>query len=226
MDKRLPLYVSFLAITAMVLISAWGWMIIPAGARIAVHWGVNGAPNGFASKERALLILPVVAVALTALFALIPSIEPRRANLLASRKLYLAGWYGSLFILVGAHSVVVLTAAGWHVDIRRWGSAIVALLMIVLGNFLGKSRSTFFVGLRLPWTLSSELAWSKSNRIAGLGLVATGLATLIALAFASASVVLLVLLIGVTLSAVIAGVASFFYWKHDDNKFNGGSVHE
>ena len=51
---------------------------------------------------------------------------------------------------------------------------VTALFLIVIGNFLGKSHSNFFVGVRLPWTLSSDLAWEKSNRITGYGFVATG----------------------------------------------------
>ena len=36
----------------------------------------------------------------------------------------------------------------------------------------------FFVVMRLPWTLSSELAWEKSNRLAGRLFVVTGTETL------------------------------------------------
>ena len=41
------------------------------------------------------------------------------------------------------------------------------MLFIVLGNFLGKIRPNWFVGVRTPWTLSSKLSWDKTHRLAG-----------------------------------------------------------
>jgi uncharacterized membrane protein len=40
-------------------------------------------------------------------------------------------------------------------------------LFIVLGNFMGKIRPNWFVGVRTPWTLSSKLSWDKTHRLAG-----------------------------------------------------------
>jgi uncharacterized membrane protein len=226
MSRRTPFVVSLLVIIAMVAIGLWGWVALPDGARIAVHWDASGHPNNYASKALGLFALPGAALAIAALFAILPYIEPRRANLLASRKLYLTGWYGSLFILANAQLLIVLHATGRVVDIRQWTLGAVGLLYVFLGNFMGKSRSNFFVGVRLPWTLSSELAWSKSNRLAGFGLMATGLATLAAVFAAKPTTPAIVLIAGTTLSVTVAAVASYFYWKHDDNKIDGGSVHE
>ncbi len=36
--------------------------------------------------------------------------------------------------------------------------AAVGVVLVVLGNYLGKLRSNFLVGIRTPWTLSSELS--------------------------------------------------------------------
>jgi uncharacterized membrane protein len=226
MNSRTLLVVSFLAIGAMLGISLWGWVALPEGARIATHWDASGNPNGYSSKALGLIALPGVALALTLLFAVLPYIEPRRANLLASRKLYLSGWYGGLFVMANAQLLIVLHATGQAVDARRWTTAALGLLYIFLGNFMGKSRSNFFVGVRLPWTLSSERAWSKSNRLAGFGFVATGFATLIAVFAAKSLAPAMVLGVGTALSITVAGVASYFYWKHDDNKIHGGSIHE
>lgn len=226
MNIRSPLIFSLLVIAAMLIVSAWGWMSTPSGTHIPVHWGLDFRPNGYAPKALGLLMFPGIAALLSLLFVALPILEPRRANLMASRKLYLAGWYGTLALLAVIHFLIVMTAIGARVDVPRTTLFATAFLIIVLGNFLGKSRSTFFVGVRLPWTLSSELAWSKSNRLAGFGFVATGFATLLALAFVTTKLALLVLVAGLLLSTVIAGIASYFFWKNDDNKFHGGSIHE
>jgi uncharacterized membrane protein len=226
MSIRKPLIFSLCVIALMLGISVWGWFWTPSHAHIPVHWALNFRPNGYAPKTFGLIVIPATAALLTLLFAVLPILEPRRTNLEASRRLYFAGWYGSLVLLLVLHTVIVLTAIGVLVDVPQIIVGATAALILVLGNFLGKSRSTFFVGLRLPWTLSSELAWSKSNRMAGLGFVATGVITLVVLIAVNTRIATLVLLAGLLLSTIVASIASYFYWKHDDNKFNGGSIHD
>lgn len=226
MSFRAPLIVSFVLLAAMLAVSAWGWNSLPAAAQMATHWGLDGRPNGYMPKAVGLFIAPVIAAVLTLFFAVLPQIEPRRANLLASRKLYLAGWYGSFGVLSVVHLMVVLYAAGVHVDINRWILVATSLLFVVLGNYMGKSRSTFFVGTRLPWTLSSELEWSKTNRLVGYGFVVTGLAVLLTLAVIGSKAAILVCALGPIVVLVVAGVASYVYWKRDANRSNGDSIHE
>ena len=226
MNLRTPLIVSLILLAAMLAVSAWGWSALPAAAQMATHWGINGRPNGYMPKAIGLFMAPAIAAVLTLFFALLPRIEPRRANLLASRKLYFAGWYGSLGMLGVVHLMVVLNAAGVHVDINRWVLVATSLLFVVLGNYMGKSRSNFFVGARLPWTLSSELAWNIANRLVGYGLVATGLAVLLTLAAVGSTAAILVCALGPIVSFIVGGVASYVYWKHDPNRSTGNSTHE
>ena len=164
MNIRLPLIVSFIAMAAMLAVSAWGWSVLPAAVQIATHWGINGRPNGHMSKAVGLLLPPAVAALLTLLFALLPQIEPRRANLLASRKLYFASWYGAVGMLAVVHLLIVLNAAGVHMDINRWFLIATSLLFVLLGNYMGKSRSNFFIGTRLPW--NSPASWPGTWPIA------------------------------------------------------------
>jgi uncharacterized membrane protein len=226
MSIRTPLIVSFVVIASILAVSAWGWIALPAHAQMAVHWGIDGRPNGYMPKTIGLLMLPGVEAILSLFFALLPTIEPRRANLLSSRKLYLAGWYGSLGLAGVTHLLTIVNAAGLRVDVVRWTLVATAIVFIVLGNYLGKSRSNFFVGMRLPWTLSSELAWNKGNRLAGFGLVATGVASLLALAFVGSISAILISAIGVILSFIIGGIASYVTWKRDAGRSNGDSIHE
>ena len=59
-------------------------------------------------------------------------------------------------------------------------TAAIGVMLIVMGNFMGKIRSNFVFGMRTPWTLSSELSWNKTHRLTGKlfmlwGLVVLGL---------------------------------------------------
>jgi uncharacterized membrane protein len=56
----------------------------------------------------------------------------------------------------------------------------VGLLLIVLGNYMGKLRKNFFVGIRTPWTLASDDVWERTHRMGGRVFVLAGLASVVA----------------------------------------------
>ncbi len=227
MTLRRPLIFSALVLALMLCASAWGWQVLPDNVRIAVHWGAGFRPNGFAGKPEGLLLLPGVALAITALMASLPLIEPRRSNLVSSRKLYFAGWYGTLALLLLVHALTIAYAAGVGVDVPRILLTAIALLLVLVGNFLGKSRSNFFVGVRLPWTLSSERAWTAANRFAGRGFVVTGLAAIAALVWKGAPAGIVVIGAGLVVTVVGSVIVSFVTWKNDEHRNHiGGAADE
>jgi uncharacterized membrane protein len=186
MSIRMPLIVSVALIAAMIGLSAWTWTALPPMAPVAIHWDIHGRPNWYAPKEIALILVPAIALLVTALFALWPHLEPRRANLASGRLAYEAGWLGTMGILTVTHIVIAMQARGAGLDVVGDIVVAVAVFVAVLGTFLGKSRSNFFIGVRTPWSLSSDLAWERTNRIVGRLFVLTGLATLAALFVAGA----------------------------------------
>jgi uncharacterized membrane protein len=127
----------------MGVLSAWAWPQIPAGARIAIHWNAAGSPNGYAGKLFGLLFVPLLGVAILLLAAVIPQLEPRRLNLWQSARAYNVLWTAFTAVLSIVHSSVLLNAVGRSVNPRFLGVGVVGVLLIVLGNYLGKVRSNF-----------------------------------------------------------------------------------
>jgi len=215
MEIRMPLLISIALIAIMLVVSAWGWTVLPLDVAMAVHWDPRGTPDGFADKGIGLFALPALAAVFTILCALLPEFEPRRANLAASRELYFVGWLGTVTVLAAVHLIVILNAAGLPVDVPAITLLLVAGLLIVLANFLAKSRSTFFMGLRLPWALSSELAWERSNRVAAYLYMLTGLAAISVLFLVGAGDGYTILFAGLVLSTIAAAVVSFVTWRRE-----------
>lgn len=56
---------------------------------------------------------------------------------------------------------------------------LVALLMIVLGNYLPTFKQNWYLGIKNPWTMSSEQIWNRTHRLAGKLFVVAGLLSLI-----------------------------------------------
>ena len=77
---------------------------------------------------------------------------------------FAVGLVGAMIIAALAQDHVVLTALGVHMPVMETVLPAVATLVIVTGNFMGKTRANFFVGVRTPWTLESDHSWEKTNR--------------------------------------------------------------
>ena len=92
------------------------------------------------------------------------------------------------------------------------------LLIILMGNYTAKSRSNFFLGVRTPWTLSSEHAWSVANRTAGWLFVLTGLAAAATGTLYGAPAGYRVFFVCVVSAALISVVVSYFAWKADPER--------
>jgi uncharacterized membrane protein len=217
MNRRPGIIASVVLIAFMAALSLWAWPQIPAGHEIAIHWDAAGNPNGYASKEWALLLLPILALGIALLLAVIPQFEPRRLNLAQSTKAYLTGWIGGLVVLAGAHLLIVLAAVGRPANIVTIASLLVGGLLIAVGNYLGKARSNFFFGIRTPWTLSSDLSWDKTNRLGGRVFVAVGAAMILAGLTRSGAVFAVVL--GILLALIVmVTIYSYFVWRDDPLK--------
>ncbi len=215
MGIRAPLIMSVLILAGMLATSLWAWPLIPGGAHIAVHWDINNRPNGFAPKSLALLALPAGALFLTLLFAFLWPRATAGETISQNITAYEVGWMGGLLVLAVAHVLIVMAARGYMPDIAGNVAFAVALLLTVVGNFLGRTRPNPFVGVRTYWTLTSEYSWDKTNRAAGRMFVGVGLATLASLAVAGARASVVVLIAGVLISTLIAVALSYVFWKHD-----------
>lgn len=218
LDVRPGLRASAWFLGGMALASAAAWLELPGDAQVPVHWGLDGRPDRFASKAQALLLMPALVVVTAAIMAGAPFLEPRRANLARSGKLYARIWVGSLVIMALSHAVILATAVGAALDVNRIVTLGVALLIAAIGDALAKSRSNFMAGLKTPWTLSSDLAWEMAHRWTGRLLVASGLASALASLAGPAALGVALLILG-TFGSFGVGIAlSYVYWKRDPER--------
>lgn len=194
-------------------LSAWAWCKLPADARVPVHWGISGTPDRYGGKLEAFGAAPLIVLALTGLFFLIPRIDPRRSHFAAFRRPYLLIVSASLIFLAAVHAFVVASALGTHLNMNSLCFIGVGALFVVIGNFMGKLRSNWFVGIRTPWTLSSEFTWQRTHRAGGPVLVGSGLVW-IAVGLLNAGELGVYLALGVTLASALGLVVySYCVWQ-------------
>lgn len=218
--KRPQLLVfSAVVVGAMLLLAAWAWFQLPPDAQVPIHWGADGQPDGYASKTVGLFLLPLVTAGVAALFAVIPVIEPRRANIEKSGKAYTAFWIAIVLLMASIDVVTVAAALGAELDMTLIVLAGTGIVFIVIGNYLPKVRSNYMMGIRTPWTLSSEMSWDKTHRVGGRLFVAEGIAfILVGLLRPVPEVLMAVLIGGIVVMLVFVFVYSYRVWKTDPAK--------
>ncbi len=121
-----------------------------------------------------------------------------------------------LIFLAVLHVILIGFNLGWPINIGLIMGVGLGILFMVLGNVLTRVRPNWIFGVRTPWTLSSDLSWRETHRVAGYGFVAAGVATL-GTAIVAPQAVLHVMLIGVGAAALVSVVWSYFAWKRDPN---------
>ena len=195
-------------------ISIWAYPHLPP--TVATHWNLRGVADGFSSRLMAVSIMPLVIIAMTGVFNVLPRLDPRRANYSKFIGTYwLIANAVILFILIG-HGMIVATGLGYPVKIGRTMPIGVGLLFIVLGNYLTRVEPNWFVGIRTPWTLSSDTVWRKTHRTGGWLMVLGGI-VIAACAFFPPRAFLPLFIAAVLIMAVIPIVQSYVLWKREQH---------
>ncbi|MGB8954650.1 MAG: SdpI family protein, partial [Tumebacillaceae bacterium] len=85
---------------------------------------------------------------------------------------------------------------GYEINASRVVRIIIGGIFAVMGNYLGRIRFNYFVGIRTPWTLANEEVWRRTHRFAGPVWFFCGLAALVCafLPGALASILVIVIL--------------------------------
>jgi uncharacterized membrane protein len=218
MNNRTPVAVSVILIGAMLAASAWAWSRLPAGAKIPIHWGLYGQPDGFASVPLGLLLGPAITASIVLVFIVIPRIEPRRLNLGRSAKFYHTAWIALVVLFAFIHGLSLYSAVYAGVPVGGFVMAAVCILIAVIGNYMGKTRSMFLGGVRTPWTLTSEYSWQRTNRLMGWLFVVAGVLGFIAV-IALPLRVAAESFISTLIAAIVFGlVMSYVFWLRDPER--------
>ena len=143
---------------------------------IATHFDAAGVPNGWSSKTFAVLGLPAFLVAVHLLCTFGTMMDPKRRNI-QDKMFRLVLWICPIVSILTC-TCVYLYALGVNVDMARICVIMLAVMFIIIGNYLPKCRQSYTMGIKLPWTLANEENWNKTHRMAGKLWVAGGVLTM------------------------------------------------
>jgi uncharacterized membrane protein len=92
------------------------------------------------------------------------------------------------------------------------------VILMFIGDALPKTRPNFFLGVRTPWTLTSDLAWERTHRLAGRLLVLVGVWGVVAAFVLNGSALAFSLSAPLIAVALFACAYSYFVWRGDPDR--------
>ena len=143
--------------------------------RVPTHWNWVGEADAWGYKSWAVTLLPGVMALSVALMAALPRLSPAQFGVSTFRPTF------NYLMLVAAGAMgfihIVMLQSALHPQMAASRILIGGLFvtLALLGNMLGKVRRNFWMGVRTPWTLSSDKVWNATHRLAAQLFVACGL---------------------------------------------------
>ena len=178
MSLKFAKIASLAAVAAAAGFSLWARTQLP-DAPVATHFDAMGHVNGYMPRDKALAFMPIFGLILVVIMLwIIPVVMPKNGRLERSSEAYGAVVVVLALFLGFVHFGLIARALHYPVETPRLTLAGIGLLFVVIGNYLPKTRFNYVMGIRSPWTLSSEEVWDKTHRLAGPLYVLLGLAVL------------------------------------------------
>jgi uncharacterized membrane protein len=205
-------------VVGMFLAGALAWPVAPDS--MPMHWSLGGDVNRYGGKIEGLFLLPGITLAVLVGMALLPRVDPNRARYTEFALAYELLTLAIVAFFAAVYAIMLAITFGATVNPGLVILPLLGVLLIVVGAVLGQVRPNWFVGIRTPWTLSSERSWSATHRagrwvMIGMGICMVGAGVLqTSWALYLALLVCIVGLLGLV-------VYSFVVWRDDPSRSTG-----
>lgn len=156
------------------------WLYPRLPAEVPRHWDLQGHVNGTMPSFWGAAMPALWILGLAALTWLFPVISPRRFEIKPFAQVFVLVMLvvQALMLVVGVASL--LSAVGYPVVMPEVVMLGVGALFLILGNYIGKLRKNFFIGIRTPWTLASDAVWERAHRLGGWLFMLAGVVMIVA----------------------------------------------
>ena len=204
---------------------------------VAVHFDQYGMVDRWGSKYE-LLLLPAIMILMIVVFEFVirsylkkianASNEKEAADAKSNIKVLniviplINGFMMLLnfFFLYATYSQTMNTDV-LDIDILKYVSMLMSILIIAMGNYMPKTRKNSNVGFRLPWTRYNDVTWTKSNRFAAYLMMISGALSLIGSIIFGGTMAMNIMLGSFLVSMVAMTVYAYIiYQKEKSNETN------
>lgn len=145
-------------------------------AKVPTHWNIRGQIDNWTTPNGHVLMFGGLLLGMYLLLTLIPLLEPRKENMQKSLGFLHMIKITLLAFFLGLYTVISYMAVqGVDLAIDKFISIGLGVLFVVIGNYMTQIKSNYFMGIRTPWTLSSDIIWQKTHRLGAYTFTISGL---------------------------------------------------
>jgi uncharacterized membrane protein len=178
-------------------ISYFSYPLLPE--KIITHWDAQGTANGWSGKGMTYFF-PFLTLLILGLLIYLPKFDPMRKDAAGFQIYYDWLVLGTALFLTYMQALTTWINLGNSLNISFALAPAFAALFYGIGVLLEHAKPNWFIGIRTPWTLSSEKVWNKTHAMGAkifkaggivilLGLILPNVAIPLILAFAIAGAV-------------------------------------
>lgn len=194
-----------LTLIAIALIAGLAlWNQLPD--QMASHWNANDQVDGYISKFWGVFLMPLITLGMFLLFLVVPGIDPLKANIAQFREPFNIFIVLIVAFMLYIHALTLVWGLGYQ-DFRMSAAMLpfMGILFIAIGYLLRQAKRNFFIGIRTPWTLSSDSVWDKTHQLGSVLFMLSGAFAIVGSFFGGATAfwLMFVPLIGSSLFLVI-----------------------
>jgi len=179
---------------------------------MAIHFGITGQADGFASVPFAVFVPPVLMLAVQWLCTLATALDRRNRD--RNQKMFrIVLWTIPIISNLCCLDMYAL-ALGWEFSPVAWTMVPMGLLFALIGNYMPKTKRNSTMGIKVIWTYTSEANWNATHRFAGKLWVIGGL--LIALGgLLPNGWAVAVMIVAIVFLCVVPMVYSYRFYKQE-----------
>lgn len=158
-------WLSLLLIAFAIGLSIWAYPQLPE--KVASHWNFAGEVDGWSSRLFHAIFFPALLIGMYVMFIVLPYLDPKKERYGEFMGVYRMMRDAIIFVMASVFTVATLYNLGYDVNVGVIVPSLIGVMFIVMGNYFGKIKRNWFVGIKTPWTLSSENIWNKTHRLGG-----------------------------------------------------------
>ena len=202
-ENKKTLFITCAVILLPIIAGLLLWDRLPD--RIPTHWGMGGEVDGWSGKGFAVFAMPLMMLGIQLLCFFVTASDPKRGNI---RRKYLSMVLWIIPVLsVMTSCISYAVALGAQIRVEQVIPGFIGLMFVIIGNYMPKFQQSYTLGIRLPWTLSSEENWNRTHRFGGkiwaLGGIGVLFCTLMGWGMASIVILAVVVIVPTVYSYVL-----------------------
>lgn len=179
---------------------------------VPTHFNIHGEPDGWSSRPMAVFGMPLFMAGLNLLchwaYAYAQKKESRKVA--PDVLLHICEWIPAVISVI-VMPMSLFMAIGVKVPLTELLNILLGVMFLVLGNYMPKCKMNAFIGIKLPWTYSSDENWRRTHRLGGFVWVVCGVIMLVNVVVKS----LLLQLVPMFAAVFIPGIYSYLLYRKE-----------